>query len=109
VSRSPGRKRSGVAHWQLEAHHATPSIVGPTGEGGEGKKSEGVMAGPTCYWQKCRKCSSMASRWRRVWLMGLAMTMALEEARAELVQEEARKEAACEEMEKGLEEGRRAP
>ena len=41
--------------------------------------------------------------------MGSAMTMALEEARAELVQEEARKEASCEEREKGLEEGRQAP
>ena len=51
----------------------------------------------------------MAARWAKVWSMGSAMTMALEEARAELVQEEARKEAACEEREKGLEEGRQAP
>jgi len=33
VSPSPGRKR-GVAHWRLEVRLTTPSIVGPTGEGG---------------------------------------------------------------------------
>ena len=41
--------------------------------------------------------------------MEFAMTMALEEARAELAQESARKEGAREEGEKGLDGGRRAP
>ena len=41
--------------------------------------------------------------------MGSAMTMALEEARAELAQESAGKEVAREEGEKGPDEGRRAP
>ena len=97
--------------WRIdgwEARRATPSMVGPTGEGGEGKKLEGVMAGLTCSWRKCRKWSCMASGWPGVWSMGSAMAMALEEARAELAQESAGKEVAREEGEKGPDEGRRA-
>ena len=98
-----------MAHLRLEGRCATLSMVGSTGEGREGKKLEGVMAGPMCYWQKCRKCSCTSLRWPRVWPSVSAMAMALEEARAELVQELASKEVAREEGERGRDEGRRAP
>ena len=84
---SPGRKRSGMAHWRMKARRVVLSMIGPTGVGEEGKESEGMMAMPTCGWQTCRKCSGMASRWPRVGSMGSAMAMALEGARVESAQE----------------------
>ena len=51
----------------------------------------GMMAGLLLDRWRCQKCSGMASRCPIVWIEESAMITALEEARAELAQEETRK------------------
>ena len=98
-----------MAHWRMGARLATPSLISPTDVGEEGRELEAMMVMPTCGRRTCRKRSGMASQWPRVGSMRSAMAMALEGARVELAQEEARKKVARVEGEKGPDEGRRAP